>query len=57
MVIAARTGRETDPRLPGTIHHTAELVKAAGGEALPVVCNVGDMESVEAMGRRGAWIR
>jgi NAD(P)-dependent dehydrogenase (short-subunit alcohol dehydrogenase family) len=49
VVIAARTETETDPRLPGTIHHTAELVKAAGGEALPVVCNVADMESVEAM--------
>src|ERR1019366_6555146 len=49
VVIAARTETEADPRLPGIIHHTAELVKAAGGEALPVVCNVGDMESVEAM--------
>ena len=49
VVIAARTETETDPRLPGTIHHTAELVKQAGGEALPVVCNVGDMDSVEAM--------
>ncbi len=49
VVIAARTETETDPRLPGTIHHTAKLVEEAGGEALPVVCNVGDMESVEAM--------
>ena len=49
VVIAARTEVESDPRLPGTIHHTAKLVEAAGGEALPVVCNVGDMDSVEAM--------
>ena len=49
VVIAARTETESDPRLPGTIYHTAELVKEAGGEALPVVCNVGDMDSVEAM--------
>ena len=33
VVIAARTEQETDPRLPGTIYHTAELVKEAGGEA------------------------
>jgi citronellol/citronellal dehydrogenase len=49
VVIAARTETETDPRLPGTIHQTAEMVKAAGGEAFPVVCNVGDNESVLEM--------
>jgi len=49
MVIAARTEVESDPRLPGTIYHTAKLVEEAGGEALPVVCNVADMASVEAM--------
>jgi citronellol/citronellal dehydrogenase len=57
VVIAARTETETDPRLPGTIYHTAKLVEAAGGEALPVVCNVGDMDSVEAMVAKvlGTW--
>ena len=49
VVIAARTETETDPRLPGTIYHTAKLVEEAGGEALPVVCNVADNDSVEAM--------
>jgi 3-oxoacyl-[acyl-carrier protein] reductase len=49
VVVAARTETETDPRLPGTIHHTARLVEEAGGEALPVVCNVADYASVEAM--------
>src|SRR5213593_2898876 len=49
VVIAARTETETDPRLPGTIYHTANLVEEAGGEALPVVCNVADNDSVEAM--------
>ena len=49
VVIAARTEEEKDPRLPGTIYHTAKLVEEAGGEALPVVCDVSSMESVEAM--------
>jgi len=49
VVIAARTETETNPRLPGTIHHTARLVEEAGGEAFPVVCNVADNNSVEAM--------
>jgi citronellol/citronellal dehydrogenase len=49
VVIAARTEAEKDPRLPGTIYHTAQLVEQAGGEALPVVCNVADYASVEAM--------
>jgi citronellol/citronellal dehydrogenase len=49
VVIAARTEQETDPRLPGTIYHTAKLVEEAGGQALPVVCNVADYNSIEAM--------
>lgn len=49
VVVAARTETETDPRLPGTIYHTAKMVEEAGGEALPVVCNVADLASVEAM--------
>lgn len=49
VVIAARTEQESNPRLPGTIYHTAELVKEAGGEAFPVVCNVGDYNSVQNM--------
>lgn len=49
VVIAARTEQETDPRLPGTIYHTAKLVEEAGGEAFPVVCNVADYASVEEM--------
>lgn len=48
-MIAARTEREADPRLPGTIYHTAKLVDDNGGEAFPVVCNVASYESVDAM--------
>lgn len=49
VVIAARTTQQKNPELPGTIYETAERVKEAGGEALPVVCNVADYESVETM--------
>lgn len=49
VVVAARTETEKDPNLPGTIHETVALVEEAGGEALPVVCNVGDVASIEAM--------
>jgi NAD(P)-dependent dehydrogenase (short-subunit alcohol dehydrogenase family) len=52
VVIAARTEQESDPRLPGTIYHTAKLVEDAGGEAFPVVCNVADNDSVQAMVRQ-----
>jgi NAD(P)-dependent dehydrogenase (short-subunit alcohol dehydrogenase family) len=52
VVIAARTEVESDPRLPGTIHDTVKMCEAAGGEGLAVVCNVGDMESVEAMAQK-----
>jgi citronellol/citronellal dehydrogenase len=35
-----------DPRLPGTIHSAAEEIVAAGGNALPIVGDVRDDESV-----------
>jgi citronellol/citronellal dehydrogenase len=49
VAIAARTEQETDPRLPGTIYDTAKMVDDAGGEGFPVVCNVADQSSVQAM--------
>ncbi len=49
VAVAARTETETDPRLPGTIYDTARMVTEAGGEGFPVVCNVGDVASIEAM--------
>lgn len=51
VVVAARSEEEKDPRLPGTIYHTAKLIEDAGGRAFPVVCNVADVESIEAMTR------
>ena len=49
VVVAARTEQLTDPNLPGTIYDTAKLVEEAGGEALPLVCNVADAASIQAM--------
>jgi NAD(P)-dependent dehydrogenase (short-subunit alcohol dehydrogenase family) len=48
-VVAARSVEEQDPRLPGTIYHTAKLIEGVGGEALPVVCNVADASSIGEM--------
>lgn len=52
VAIAARTVEEKDPRLPGTIYHTAKLIEEAGGESLPVICNVADISSIEDMTRQ-----
>jgi NAD(P)-dependent dehydrogenase (short-subunit alcohol dehydrogenase family) len=49
VVIAARSEEENDPRLPGTIYHTAKLIEDAGGVALPAVCNVADASSIQDM--------
>lgn len=45
VVIAAKTD-VPHPRLPGTIHTAAEAIRAAGGEALPLVVDVREEESV-----------
>jgi citronellol/citronellal dehydrogenase len=47
IVIAAKTA-EPDPRLEGTIHTAAAAVKAAGGNALPLVVDIRDEENVKA---------
>ncbi len=49
VAVAARTVEEKDKRLPGTIHETVAMISEAGGEAMPVVCNVADRTSVGAM--------
>jgi citronellol/citronellal dehydrogenase len=45
IAIAAKT-TEDQPKLPGTIYSAAEAVVEAGGEALPVQCDIRDEASV-----------
>jgi citronellol/citronellal dehydrogenase len=47
VIIAAKTA-EPHPKLPGTIYTSAEEIEAAGGKALPVVCDIRDEEQVES---------
>ena len=46
--VAARTEEVKDRRLPGTIHSVTQEIKDAGGEALAVVLNLRDPESITA---------
>jgi citronellol/citronellal dehydrogenase len=47
IVIAAKTGLP-HPKLAGTIYTAAEEIEAAGGNALPIICDVRDDNSVKA---------
>lgn len=47
IVIAAKTATAND-KLPGTIFSAADEIKAAGGEALAVQCDVRDEEQIKA---------
>lgn len=47
IVIAAKTAAP-HPKLPGTIFSAAEEIKEAGGNALPVVCDIRHEEVVQA---------
>lgn len=47
VVIAAKT-TEPHPKLPGTIFTAAEEIEAAGGQALPVVCDIRFEEQIAA---------
>ena len=48
VVVTAKSTRERE-RLPGTIHTVAREIEGAGGEAMPVVCDVRDREQIRAM--------
>lgn len=47
IAIAAKTA-DPNPKLEGTIHTAAAAIEAAGGKALPLVCDVRSEDQVEA---------
>lgn len=47
VALAAKTDKP-HPKLPGTVHTAAEAVEAAGGRALPLVCDIRDEKAVRA---------
>ncbi len=47
IVIVAKT-TDPHPKLPGTIYTAAKEIEAAGGKALPLVCDIQQDEQVEA---------
>ena len=47
IAIAAKTA-QVNPKLPGTIFSAAEDIKAAGGTALPIQCDLRDENAIEA---------
>ncbi len=47
IAIAAKTS-EPNPKLPGTIHSAADEIRDAGGQALPIVCDIRFEDQVNA---------
>ena len=47
VVLVAKT-TEPNPKLPGTLYSAAEAVEAAGGQALPIPCDIRDETAVAA---------
>ena len=47
IAIAAKTS-EPNPKLPGTIHSAAEEIRAAGGTALAIQCDLRDENQITA---------
>jgi citronellol/citronellal dehydrogenase len=47
IAIAAKTA-DPNPKLPGTIFSAAEEIRAAGGVALPIQCDIRDENQIEA---------
>ena len=53
VIVAAKTA-EPHPKLPGTIYSAAEDIEAAGGKALPVLCDIRSEEQVTEAVAKGA---
>ena len=51
VVIAAKTA-EPNPKLPGTIYTAAKEIEGAGGQALPIVCDIRFEDQVQAAVRQ-----
>jgi citronellol/citronellal dehydrogenase len=52
VVVVGRNARETNLHMPGNVYLTAEAIEeATGSPALPVICDVTDLESVNRMVR------
>lgn len=46
IAIAAKTD-DPNPKLEGTVHTAADAIRKAGGQALPIVCDIRDEEQIE----------
>jgi citronellol/citronellal dehydrogenase len=53
IAIAAKTA-DPNPKLPGTIFSAAEEIRAAGGVALPIQCDIRDENQIESAIRQAA---
>ena len=52
VVVAARSERVADERLPGTIYQTTKEIQSLGRRALPVKCDITREKDVEEMVRK-----
>ena len=52
IILAAKTA-EPNPKLPGTIYTAADEIVEAGGQALPVICDIRDEENVRSAVNKG----
>lgn len=47
-IVVAAKSTEENPKLGGTIYSAAEEIRAAGGQALPLVCDIRDEEQIRS---------
>lgn len=52
VVVSARTEREGDFRIPGSVEKTVDMIREAGGTAIGIKCDVADEEQVAELMRR-----